>query len=163
MSESGNIILDAGRTRFQVRAAAILRQNGHVLVHRAAQDSFWTLPGGRVQAAETAAEAVRREILEELGVPVQVGSLQCLMENFFVYDGRNGHEVGFYFDARFEEPFPFHAHDVVHKVFDGAELEFRWLKADPQVLETADLKPVPLRDMLTNADTLRHVIYRDQK
>lgn len=162
MSEEGNIILDVGRERFQVRAAAILRQNGHILIHRALGDSFWTLPGGRVQAGETAAEAVHREICEELSVPVRVGELRCLLENFFVYEGRIGHELGLYFDAHFEGPLPFHTSDVVYRVVDGSELEFRWLEANLEKLAAAELKPKPLRELLAGAIGVRHVIYRDQ-
>ncbi len=33
----------------------------------------WSIPGGRVQADETDAEAVRREVLEETGLVVAVG------------------------------------------------------------------------------------------
>lgn len=35
----------------------------------------WELPGGHAKADETAEDAARREVLEETGVPVQVGAL----------------------------------------------------------------------------------------
>ncbi|GII93071.1 NUDIX hydrolase [Sinosporangium siamense] len=41
---------------------------------------LWSLPGGRVEAGESDAEAVRREIFEETGLRVAVGELAGTVE-----------------------------------------------------------------------------------
>ncbi|MBB3452599.1 hypothetical protein FHT86_000855 [Rhizobium sp. BK313] len=42
------IVMDAGESWFQLRAGALIRSNGDVLIHRPVGDPFWVLPGGRV-------------------------------------------------------------------------------------------------------------------
>ena len=56
------IVMDAGESRFQLRAGALIRSNGHILIHRAVGDPFWVLPGGRVEFHEAGAETLAREI-----------------------------------------------------------------------------------------------------
>jgi len=59
--------------------AAILIEKGRVLVtQRLADDRFsgrWEFPGGKVETGETHAEALVRELEEELALPVTVGTL----------------------------------------------------------------------------------------
>jgi len=59
-------------TRLQ---AAIVRENRLLLVECTLPDEppFWVLPGGGREAGESDAEAVAREVREELGVEVEVG------------------------------------------------------------------------------------------
>jgi len=60
-----------------VVAAAIIR-NGRVLAARRALPpaiaGLWEFPGGKVEAGESEAEALVREIREELGVEIAVGN-----------------------------------------------------------------------------------------
>ncbi len=71
--------------RFNFRAAAVIVDDGYVLLHRAAHEDFWSLPGGRVEAGEASAATVARELTEELGpaVDARVGRLLWVVENFF--------------------------------------------------------------------------------
>ena len=59
-----------------VVAAVILHQDKILLAQRK-RDKFmggrWEFPGGRIEENESAREALAREILEELGVEVEVG------------------------------------------------------------------------------------------
>ena len=62
------------RRRTEVVAAAIIDDGRLLLAQRSKPTDLagkWELPGGRVEAGETAHEAVRREIREELGVDVE--------------------------------------------------------------------------------------------
>lgn len=41
---------------------------------------LWTVPGGKLEASETLAQAVAREVREETGLVVEVGALACVVE-----------------------------------------------------------------------------------
>lgn len=56
-------------------AVAVIRQNGKVLIQKRPEQGLlaglWEFPGGKLRPGETAPEALRREIKEELGVVVK--------------------------------------------------------------------------------------------
>lgn len=136
------ISFDHGTMRFQFRAAAIIRREGHVLIHRATTEDSWALPGGRVEMGEIGSEALARELEEELGVLAAIGPLAIVMEDLFRYDGRMIHEMGFYYPAEIPPSFPFSTNAVCHRVADGdAMLEFRWVRNEIETLNAMPLFP----------------------
>lgn len=91
------IRFEEGERRFQCRVAGIAVDGARVLLHHAAFEDFWTFPGGRAELGEPLAEGLRREMREELETEVTVERLLWVVENFFTYDGKAYHELGFYF------------------------------------------------------------------
>jgi ADP-ribose pyrophosphatase YjhB (NUDIX family) len=53
-------------------SAACFRDGRLLLVRRANPPRLWTLPGGRIEPAERAADAARRELREETGVEAEI-------------------------------------------------------------------------------------------
>jgi ADP-ribose pyrophosphatase YjhB (NUDIX family) len=145
---------------FQTRAAAIIRRNGYLLIHRLIIDDFWTLPGGRVEFGEDAATTIRREIAEELQCGAVVGDLTYVVENLFEIERRAVHEIGFYFETELDHSFPFSEEEVCYRMEDGgAQFEFRWVRPDAATLAGYDFKPVPLIPVLGSpATALRHLV-----
>ena len=43
-------------------------------------EGLWSIPGGKLEANETLAQAVAREVREETGLVVEVGPLACVVE-----------------------------------------------------------------------------------
>lgn len=157
------IVMDFGRSRFQFRTAALIRSNGHLLIHRGTTDPFWSLPGGRVEFQEATTETLAREIEEEIGCGAAIGPLRFVVENFFMLDGRSVHEVGFYYETELLHPLPFHESEVVHRCRDGStDLEFRWIRPTATMLDEYDLKPFPLRALIAGmSGDITHLVYRD--
>jgi ADP-ribose pyrophosphatase YjhB (NUDIX family) len=124
------ICFDDGVDRFQMRAAGIAREDGHLLIHRATLEDYWTLPGGRMEQGETSAEALLREMREELLVDAEIGALAVLAESFFENINQHFHEIGFYHAVQLPPAFPRTRDGVCHSIVDGVPLEFRWIRAD---------------------------------
>ena len=53
--------------------AGVLTDGGRVLLARRADHGRWEFPGGKPLAGETPADALRRELREELGIDATVG------------------------------------------------------------------------------------------
>lgn len=64
--------------------AFVFDREGRVLLVERANPpgvGLWTVPGGKLEARETLAQAVAREVREETGLVVEVGTLACVVEH----------------------------------------------------------------------------------
>lgn len=92
-------------TANQIRplAVAVVRYEGKVLAVRGIDhvknEEFFRLPGGGIEFGETAEQTLQREFAEEFGVEIKVGRRLGVAENIFCYEGKNGHEIIFVFEA----------------------------------------------------------------
>jgi ADP-ribose pyrophosphatase YjhB (NUDIX family) len=147
--------------RFQVRVAAIVTHEDRVLLHRSPLDSFWALPGGRLEFDEDAGTTVTRELAEELGVASTTGALRFVVESFFVYRDVAYHEIGFYFDAEIEPTAALFRERGDFRGHDGEDdLLFRWFLLDE--LDDAIIRPAFLVTALRErAPGIVHVVQRD--
>lgn len=70
--------------------AGVLERNGKILICRRRADQphalKWEFPGGKLEPGESPAEALVRELREELGIEAEAG--QELMRYEFTYPGR---------------------------------------------------------------------------
>lgn len=86
-----------------VAAALILRGDEVLICQRKAGSALglkWEFPGGKIEAGESAEEALKRELDEELGIAAEVGALIAHLRHQY----RNGGAVDLQFFAvhRFE-------------------------------------------------------------
>ena len=69
--------------------AALIQQDNKVLLCRRAPNQklsgYWEFPGGKVEEGESDCACLQRELLEELGITTEVGTL--VAENTHHYDG----------------------------------------------------------------------------
>ncbi|MEX1121640.1 MAG: NUDIX domain-containing protein [Balneolales bacterium] len=85
--------------KVRVRVNGLLVEEGKLLLvkirHPTREVGIWMPPGGGIDFGEKMEDAVRREILEETGVKVQVGDLRYIHE----YIQPPLHAVEFYYDC----------------------------------------------------------------
>ncbi|GGH27670.1 NUDIX hydrolase [Paenibacillus segetis] len=144
------ITFERNNNKFNFRVAGILIHNGKLLLHTTKTDDFWNLPGGRVEFNESTEQALIRELQEELGVTIQLERLVYVNEDFFEYDCKKYHEIGFYYLMSLPAN-----HDILQKkeefygLEDNGRLIFKWFEVEelldlevyPEILKT-DIKEI---------------------
>lgn len=87
-----------------VCSAVLLDADQRVLLTRRADNGKWCLPGGHLEAGETVAEAIVREVKEETGLDCEVVRLIGVYSNphrvLEYADGHRFHIVALNFEAR---------------------------------------------------------------
>ncbi|MGH2517731.1 MAG: NUDIX hydrolase [Ktedonobacterales bacterium] len=130
--------------RFLYRVAGVAFYEGHVLLHRAESDAFWSLPGGRCELLEPSTVALRRELREELGTAVEVERLLLVVENFFTLDGLPHHELGLYYQMVLPTDSPLLDIESEHRGDEvGLSLVFRWYSAGSRWIRSARRPSIP--------------------
>jgi mutator protein MutT len=91
--------------------AIIFRENSVLLVQRGREPSLgqWTLPGGLVELGESLEEAVRREVMEEVGLNVEVKNLVVALDRV-IFDSEGKIEyhyilLDFLCEAEHQQPY----------------------------------------------------------
>ncbi|MBA3823347.1 MAG: NUDIX hydrolase [Ktedonobacterales bacterium] len=147
------ISIDTLDGSFNFRTVGVAIHNEQVLLHRATHDTWWSLPGGRVELHETSADALVREMREEMGVDVVLQRLLWVHEQFYVDDIslRRNHSLGFYYLMKVPESLlhpqisSFSSHEA-----NDEELVFQWHPIAELETLAMPLYPIMLRTGLRN-------------
>ncbi len=85
--------------RFNYRVCAVIVHEGRLLAMHDGVSPYFYLPGGRVRLHEASADALRRELREELGLEAKIVRPLWVNEGFFTEDvtGERFHELCFYY------------------------------------------------------------------
>jgi len=70
-------VVGVGAIVFDANHRVLLVERG-----RPPGQGLWSIPGGKLEPRETLAQAVAREVREETGLIVEVGTLACVLERF---------------------------------------------------------------------------------
>lgn len=157
------ITFDTDTIRFTYRVAGIALHERHVLMQTTEQIDFWFPPGGRCELLEPAEATLVREMREELGVDVAIERLLWVVENFFVYQGKAGHELAFYFLMHLPND-PALLVKNTPLLYDeaGTTLTFQWFPLD--ALEDVIIYPTFLRTAVQQPPAgIEHLVHTDQE
>ena len=101
--QSHNVAMSSQRIR--PLAICVFRNRGRILVTEAhdpvKRQSFCRPLGGGIEFGETSAQAVAREVREEINAEVANLKLIGTLENIFTYLGATGHEIVQVYDGEF--------------------------------------------------------------
>lgn len=107
-------------------------KEGHLLAlegHDASRGlDFLRAIGGGIEFGETAAEALGREFMEELGVTLEGAQPLGVFENIFTYEGAPGHEIAHVFAVTSAELDAVPLDAELHILDEGSPV--RWVPID---------------------------------
>ena len=97
-----DLTLPAAEGYVNLRVGAIIIKDGKLLMVGSRDFDYYYSVGGRIQFGESAEQAVRREVLEETGIALEIERLGFIHEDFFLCDspskwGKPIYEIAFYF------------------------------------------------------------------
>ena len=73
-----------------IAAAGVVANSKDEVLMVTTHNRGWVFPGGQVEVGENVIDAVKREIMEEAGIEVEVGEVFCIASNTCKYPGWNG-------------------------------------------------------------------------
>ena len=115
-------------------ARGVCVRGGQILLCRAKGGSCTYLPGGHIEFGETGRQALRREILEEIGAEAAVGRFIGVVENAFTQHGKPHAEINLVYEFDMDAESVFAKEDWI---------EFEW--RDIGGLADANLLPEAFR------------------
>lgn len=160
------LTFDIDNGRFNVRAAGVCIEDGHLLAQRFDGSEYWVLPGGRIEMGEDSATALMREMREELPVSgsIRIERLLWFAELFFApSDDTTFHELGFYYLMALPHGHELRDKSVTTRGHDaGIHFELSWLPLD--TLDAYPIVPYFLRtELLALPPAPRHLILDEKR
>ena len=144
---------------FRYRAAAIIVEDGCVLLAGNEKDDYYYSVGGGVHMGESSEEAVKREVLEETGIPYEVDHLAVIHENFFnestssYIKGMDCHEVAMYYMMKPRGTKELNSHSFTQ----GVRETMHWIPIDE--LDKHKAFPLFLQEYLrAEHDGVEHIV-----
>ena len=137
------------RSRIRPVALAVIRDGSRLLVRRYMApngDRYYRPLGGAIEFGERAAQAVKREILEEIEAEIEQVRHLATLESIFERDGQPAHQIDFLFEAQFADRANYGAMMIVGMESSGKPIEAVWIDVS-QPLD-GPLYPEGLLDLL---------------
>ena len=146
---------------FKFRVSGLVIRNNKLLLVDMDNSGFLCLPGGYVELGETTEEAVKRELVEEIGKKVIIKKYLGVVENYFINKfSKKIHEISFYYTMDFvdnvleQNDFTLIENDKGHNI----KLDFKWINLNE--IDKIDIRPKFLKDLFKNNNLeFNHLIF----
>ncbi|MFK4289295.1 8-oxo-dGTP pyrophosphatase MutT (NUDIX family) [Bacillus sp. RC240] len=143
-------------TCFNYRVGAICKHDNKILILQDEGEEYWYVPGGRVKMLENSEDALKRELTEEVGVPIKVKRLIWSVENFFTLSERKFHEISFYYEVELHE-LPANGADQYILEEAGRKYIFKWVPVEE--LDAYNLQPAFIKDKVKDVSVhTEHIV-----
>ena len=123
---------------FVCRSCAVIRNGDKVLFQKRKNDKYYSLPGGKIEVLETVKDALKRELIEELGVEVEVKDIVSVVENFFEFNNEKVHQYIFSYEVKLLDD-KYNNLDEFEGIETLKEVIFKWFDIDE--LDEEFIKP----------------------
>ena len=107
----------------------------------------WRPLGGSIEFGERAADALKHEFAEEVGLAIIEPVLLIVMENLYSHHGTAGHEIVFVFEARLADD-AYYSREAFSFDDAGVRNEVRWVALAHFLRGEAELFPAGLLERL---------------
>lgn len=84
-------------TKFHLRARALIIDNGYILLCSSGNKDILFLPGGHIEPNESASDALKRELIEELGQKIEIKNYLGLIEQAYTKENEKHFEINHIF------------------------------------------------------------------
>jgi 8-oxo-dGTP pyrophosphatase MutT (NUDIX family) len=129
-----------------LRAVALIRTPKGYLFEKC-EEEYYVPIGGKMKVEETTAEAVIREIQEEINLELKPKKMKAVIENFFFFDlDKKFHEINFVYELEADI-------DILPEDFFAFTLD---------EVSNLDIRPLVIKDVLLSKEEFVHIVNKER-
>lgn len=146
-----------GKNMIRIKALCLFSYNDHLFVSESfdsvKNDYYYRPIGGTVEFGEHTVATLHREIREELSTEITHVTLMTVLENIFICDGMQGHEIDFVYTAEFADASFYEIKDYYLNESNGEKVKALWLPKNDLLSGRYRMVPEKLREFLLTHHT----------
>lgn len=137
---------------FKYRVNGIIIKENKILTVQIMDNALYCCPGGHIKIGESGIQAIKREMLEELNIEIEVDRPLAFIENFFTRkNGEKIHEISLYYMVNPINEINKNNWTIIEQEDNiDKKLEFKWIALDE--LNDVNFQPQILIDQLKDKD-----------